>query len=137
MKKLLFSWRTNKNLVDLWLLISRVALAAFMLTHGYPKFLRLLEGGPYSFSDPFGIGAAASLVLAVLAEFIAPLFILFGLFSRLASVPVIFTMFTAAFIFHAADPFARRELALLYLVGFLAILILGPGKYSVDRMMKK
>ncbi len=137
MKKLLFSWRTNKNLVDLWLLISRVALATFMLTHGYPKFLKLLAGGPYSFADPFGIGVAASLVLAVLSEFIAPLFILFGLFSRLASVPVIFTMFTAAFIFHAADPFARRELALLYLVGFLAILILGPGKYSVDRMMKK
>ena len=34
-----------------------------------------------------------------------------------------------------ADPFGRKELALIYLVAFLMILLLGGGKYSVDKMI--
>jgi putative oxidoreductase len=37
---------------------------------------------------------------------------------------------------HAADPFARKELALMYLLAYITILVAGPGKYSVDRYLK-
>jgi len=43
------------------------------------------------------------------------------------------TMIVAAFIVHLDDPFKRKELALLYLVGFLIVLLMGPGKYSLDK----
>jgi putative oxidoreductase len=43
------------------------------------------------------------------------------------------TMLVAAFIVHLDDPFKRKELALLYLVGFLIIFLMGPGKYSVNK----
>jgi putative oxidoreductase len=43
------------------------------------------------------------------------------------------TMLVAAFIVHLDDPFKRKELALLYLVGFLIVLLMGPGKYSLDK----
>ena len=39
-----------------------------MLTHGYSKFLRLLEGN-LNFSDPLGIGSEISFLLVVLSEF--------------------------------------------------------------------
>jgi putative oxidoreductase len=42
-------------------------------------------------------------------------------------------MLVAAFIVHLDDPFKRKELALLYLVGFLIVLLMGPGKYSLDK----
>jgi putative oxidoreductase len=42
-------------------------------------------------------------------------------------------MLVAAFIVHLDDPFKRKELALLYLVGFLVVLLMGPGKYSLDK----
>ena len=59
-----------------------------------------------------------------------------GLKTRLASVPLIVTMIVAAFIVHAGDPFAKKELALVYLVGFLAIFFTGPGEYSVDARLR-
>jgi putative oxidoreductase len=42
-------------------------------------------------------------------------------------------MFVAAFIVHLSDPFARKEKAILFLIGFIAIMMMGPGKYSIDR----
>jgi putative oxidoreductase len=42
-------------------------------------------------------------------------------------------MIVAAFIVHFDDPFKNKELALLYLAGFLIIFIIGPGKYSLDK----
>jgi putative oxidoreductase len=41
-------------------------------------------------------------------------------------------MFVAAFITHIADPFAKKEVAILYLLFYIALLITGSGKYSID-----
>jgi putative oxidoreductase len=41
-------------------------------------------------------------------------------------------MLVAAFIAHAGDPFSGKEKALMYAAGFLAISLLGAGKYSID-----
>jgi len=42
-------------------------------------------------------------------------------------------MSVAAFMVHAADPFSQKELALLYLLAFLMVVFVGPGKYSLDK----
>ena len=42
-------------------------------------------------------------------------------------------MLVAAFIVHGADPFAKKEKALLYAICFLVIAITGAGKYSIDK----
>ncbi len=39
----------------------------------------------------------------------------------------------AAFIHHGANPWARKELAVLYGVAFLAVILLGPGRFSLDK----
>ena len=115
------------------LLLLRVVFAGSMLYgHGLSKFYRLIEGN-LSFANPIGIGEAPTLVLAVFSEFLAPLFILVGYKTKIFSFFPAATMFVAAFIVHLSDPFARKEKAILFLIGFIVIMMMGPGKYSIDR----
>ncbi|MFN6946583.1 MAG: DoxX family protein [Cytophagaceae bacterium] len=135
MKKL-FSINYSQSLAHSWLLLLRICVSAFMLTHGLPKFLKVL-GGNFQFADPLGIGTEASLILAVFAEFFCSLFIILGLGTRLFSIPLIITMLVAAFIAHSDDPFARKEMALLYLLIYITLLVFGSGKYSLDALINK
>lgn len=115
------------------LLLLRIVFAGSMLYgHGLSKFYRLIEGN-LSFANPIGIGEAPTLVLAVFSEFLAPLFILIGYKTKIFSFFPAATMFVAAFIVHLSDPFARKEKAILFLIGFIVIMMMGPGKYSIDR----
>jgi|TARA_B100001063_G_scaffold92802_1_gene86415 putative oxidoreductase len=115
------------------LLLIRIVFAGSMLYgHGLSKFYRLIEGN-LSFANPIGIGEAPTLVLAVFSEFLAPLFILIGYKTKIFSFFPAATMFVAAFIVHLSDPFARKEKAILFLIGFIVIMMMGPGKYSIDR----
>lgn len=121
----------NKNLHHIGLLILRLGFGGLMLTHGLPKIARL-SASPIVFPDPLGVGSGLSLVLALIGEVIAPVFIIIGLKTKLATIPAIVTMFVAAFVVHFNDPFSKKEMALLYLFAFLVILLSGAGKYSVD-----
>lgn len=132
----LFSTRINNSILHLWLLVYRIAVSAFMLTHGLPKFYRFFGDDPVRFADPLGIGVLPSLVLAAFAELVCSVLIIIGLGTRLATIPLIITMIVAVFIVHANDPFARMELGLMYLFTYLTILVAGPGRYSIDGMKK-
>lgn len=122
----------NNTLVHLGLALLRIVPSVFMLTHGYPKLLKLINGNT-EFANPFGIGEAPSLFLAVIGEFICPLLMIIGFKTRWAAIPTAITMAVAAFIIHGADPFGTKEKALLFFVVFVVIFLLGPGKYSVDK----
>lgn len=113
------------------LLILRLAVGGMMLTHGIPKFQRLMDT-PDQFADPFGVGPEISLALAVFAEVICAGLIVVGGLTRLAAVPLFITMVTAAFIIHGADPFAKKEMALLYGSGALALICAGGGRFGID-----
>lgn len=124
----------NKRLnVDLGLLIFRLIVGGLMLTHGYGKFAKVLEGN-FRFADPIGIGPEMSLVLTAFAEFICALLVMFGLMTRLATVPLIIAMLVAAFIQHGADDIGTKEKALLYLGSFILLFYKGGGRYTLDRM---
>jgi len=134
MKKI-FQTGTSEESLDILILFLRITLAAFMITHGLPKFQRLLAGGEIQFGDPIGLGPTFSLILTVFAEFFCSIFIALGLGTRLAAVPLIITMGVAAFIAHGADPFQRKELAMLYLIFFVVLLVIGSRKYSMDYLL--
>ena len=117
-------------------LILRIVLGTFMLTHGWGKLSSFSEKSEM-FPDPLGIGSVLSLSLATFAEFFCSILLILGLFTRFAAFNVLVTMFVAGLIFHSADPFAKKELALLYAVGFLYFTIVGGNRYSVDEWIRK
>ena len=122
----------TKSYFNFSLLFFRVALSASLLTHGYGKFLKLINGD-FEFADPLGVGATPSLFFAVLGEFIAPIFIIFGFKTRWASLVSIITMAVITFVVHADDPFKGKEKALLFGIGFILLFLQGPGKFSLDK----
>jgi putative oxidoreductase len=79
----------------------------------------------------------ASLALTIFAEVLCALFIVLGLFTRLAIIPLIITMLVAIFGAGAGKPLIEAELALLYLAAFVTLLCCGPGKISIDAMINK
>ncbi len=129
--------KVNTNTSNIWLLLLRVLTAAFMLTHGWPKFQRLISGEEIEFGDPLGVGATASLAMAAFAEFFCSILIGVGFRTRLATIPLLITMGVAAFIVHGEDPFGQQEKALLYILVYMTLLVFGGGKYSLDRVIWK
>lgn len=122
----------KNNFNHLALLILRIGFGGFMLTHGIPKINRLFDS-PIKFADPFGIGDTPTLILALIGEVVAPIFIIIGFKTKLATIPSIITMAVAAFVIHAKDDLGTKEHALLFMFAFVAIFLAGAGKYSVDK----
>ena len=133
---LFYGASAKENLGSLGLLILRVVAGLLMMTHGWSKiqnFEGMVQGG----FDPIGMGPTLSVVLLIAAEFIAALFIVFGLLTRLSTIPLMVAMSVASFVAHAGDPLEIKELSLVYLTIFAILFITGAGKYSFDRLFFK
>jgi putative oxidoreductase len=135
MKKL-FTTNTKSFNNDLALLVGRITIAVLMLLHGLPKMQMLFSGDAIQFLSVFGMSAGLSLALAVFAEVFCSILVLVGFATRLATVPLIITMLVAVFSIHAADVFAKKELAVLYLSAYVVLFFAGSGKYSVDHLLQ-
>jgi len=136
MKKL-FSIRTSDSALSIAAFVLRVGAGTLMLVHhGLDKLMHFADKAG-KFADPFGIGSTTSLSLTVFAEFFCAAFIVLGLFTRLAAVPLVIAMSVALFYAHKGQFFGEGEKASIYLVAFLAILFIGPGKASLDRFIGK
>ena len=113
-------------------MILRIFAAFFMIYgHGYGKVASVLQGN-FQFLDPIGIGPEASLILAAFAEGVCAFLILIGFWTRLASLFLIINMSVAFFFVHISQSFGDMEMSLLYLLIWVLVFLLGPGKGSVD-----
>ena len=136
MRKHIFHVAPATPAADFALLLLRIGIAGMMLTHGLPKLEKLLAGST-EFASVFGLPPAASLGLAVFAEVGCSFLLLFGLLTRIATIPLIITMVVAIFVAHGNDLFAKKEPALHYLLVYVALLFSGPGRYSVDALLHR
>jgi|SRR5690554_3606503 len=135
MGKLTKEWVYGK---DINALILRLVLGlAMFYGHGLPKMNVLFGSGEIQFPDPLGVGVTLSIGLAVFAEVVCALLIVVGLFTRLALLPLIMTMGVAAFVFHSGDPFGKVELPMIYFFGYIALIFVGPGRFSLDHIIKR
>jgi putative oxidoreductase len=143
-------WKELTNSIGL--LILRLGIGGYLLTHGWGKLQMMLAGDFDKFGDPIGLGSGPSLVLVTVAEFFCALLVVFGLATRFAAVPIVVAMAVAAFVAHGSDPWtmgeaarlfmageskswASREPALLFLIPALALIFTGAGRFSIDGLI--
>ena len=131
------STEINPTFVSIGLLLLLVFAGFSMMTHGYPKLQKLLADGEADFMSFMGLSPDISLALAVFAEFVCSILIVLGLFTRVAVVPLLITMLTAATFVHSGDLYSKKELALAYFFIYVMLLIAGSGRFSVDAMTER
>ena len=118
------------------MLALRLISGILIMHHGYGKLINFNATAQHMPSF-FGISSTISAALAVFAEFFCGLFIIIGLFTRLAAIPLIIMLCVALFKINNGHVFADGEMATLYLGAFIVLLLVGPGKVSVDSMIGK
>jgi len=135
MKKLM-STSYSAGAFNFAMLLLRFGVGILMINHGYSKLVHFGDM-QHKFMNFLGLGQTVSLCLVVFAEFFCSLFLILGLFTRLSVLPLIVTMSIALFQAHKGDIFGDGQAAALFLSAYLSILIVGPGKISVDGMAGK
>lgn len=148
MKKILFDCGTRDTTASLGILALRLMTGLMMLIgHGmvkiqnYPMLKDKFELKVYPFEH---FSSSINLILCIAAEVGAAALIILGLCTRPAAFVLGFTMVVAAFGVHGASPWflgpgvtAAKELALLYLIPMLAIILAGAGSFSLDAVIHK
>ncbi len=148
MKKFLFDCGTRDITASAGLLALRVMMGLMMLIgHGLPKLRGFSAMKEWYVPDIFPfhyMTPTVSLVATIVAELVASALIVMGLATRSAAFLLGFTMVVAAFGVHGADPWftgpgvnVAKEMALLYLIPMIAIIITGAGLFSLDAAIYK
>jgi putative oxidoreductase len=141
---------------DVALFILRLSGFGLLVVHGWGKLVSL-AGGNTGFADAVGrLGFPMPLAFAwaaALGETLGGLLVGLGLFTRFAAPVCAFTMAVAAFAMHqahkhllvklgllSASPetvkaWGSPEMALLYLACFVAVALLGAGRFSLDHLL--
>ena len=130
----LFPYKPYPAMVSAFLLVLRLFFGGLIMWHGISKIVHFDELA-VSFPDPLSLGHRFSLVLAIFAEAFCGLAVVVGAFYRLALIPLIFSMAIALLWVHHGQAFAHKELALIYLVMFVALYVMGAGGFSLDDLI--
>lgn len=132
MKKYLFN--ANATYANLGLLFLRLALGgSFIYNHGFKKIAdpsRWAKLGENMHIVHLNIAPSFWGFMAAFAEFFGAAFLILGLFTRVSSFMLAFTMFIAFMSSSAKGDFNAYPFEMM--IVFIAILIIGPGKFSID-----
>lgn len=137
----MFTWKnaSEAKLENIGKLLLRITIAGLMLFHGLAKLTGGLEAIEGIEGMLAGYGLPKFIAYGVyIGEIVAPLMMLAGVYTRIASLVFVFNMLVAIGLAHAGDVFSMGphggwaiELQMLYLLGALVIALIGPGAYAV------
>lgn len=144
MKKL-FDTNYNTTRIDIGLLLLRILIGVVMAFIGFEKLIHandMIANDYWKNQVNFlGLGSAVSVWLTIFAEFFCSLFLIFGLFTRLSLIPLIFCMSYIVFVIDGASIISKGEhgyevsTAFVYLIIYIVLMLTGAGKLSVDRFL--
>ena len=123
---------------DFGKLVLRLTLSILILFHGIAK----LRYGVSAIQDLLQSHGLPVLFAygAFVGEVLAPLLVLIGLYARIAALVIAFHMIVAIALAHVSQlaDFSKSGAWALELQGFflftaIAVFLIGPGKFSIDR----
>lgn len=126
-------YHASPKQISIGLLVLRVGIGCLMLVHGLQKVMGFGQMADV-FPDPIGLGSQLSLIMAIAAEAGCSILLILGLGTRLAVLPLAFTMLVALFLVHANDPWKVKELAAVYLLVYVSLFLTGAGRFSLDQL---
>ena len=148
MKKLFFDCGSRESIPSAGLLVLRVGFGLMMLIgHGWSK-IALFQDKKDSWEVPdlwplCYMSPPVSMIATIVAEVGASALLILGLVTRPAAFLLGFTMVVAAFQVHADGPFfmkdgpGSKEMAVLYLIPCIVLIITGAGNASLDGLIYK
>jgi len=132
---------TNTNLegklIHTALLGFRILLSVeLIVAHGLKK-LGVGVSEAEQVPNPLHLPEAFNSLFADAANLVFPVFVIFGLFTRLAVLPILAVTLTGYFILHWNDALPIKDTPFMYSLCYLFLLLVGPGKYSLDNYLRK
>ena len=131
-----FSTQCSDGAFNIGVFVLRLFGLLLLLDHGLAKITHF-SSLEYTFYDFINIGHRWSLVLCIFAEVFCAGLLTLGLFTRFAALVLVINFAVASFMAMKGQPLDHREAPLVFLAVFFALLLMGPGKYSVDGAMGK
>ena len=127
--------RLNSMIGDVGLLVLRVfAGVSLAYAHGWAK----LPPGDGFVKMVTALNFPAEMAwLSAITEFFGGLALAAGFATRPVALAMVINFSVAGFGAHAADPYARKELAFLFLSVAFMFLCVGAGRFSIDRLLKR
>lgn len=135
MSKLL-STKYSTGAFNLGMLVLRLGIGVLLAAHGFDKLQHFSTIQPH-FMNFMGLGQTVSLCLDIFAKFFCSIFLILGLFTRLACIPILVVMSVILLKVTHGHVFGQGEMPSLYFAATLALLFCGPGEISVDGMIAK
>ena len=138
MKSRLFGIKNQTIDVDVALLIIRIICGLAFIQHGWGKIQN-----PLNWMGPDATIPGLFQLLAAISEFVGGMALVLGFLTRLGAFGIGCTMSVAIY-FHSivlGDPFVNMkggssfEPAIVYLSIAILLLIIGPGRFSLDRII--
>lgn len=142
---------TKRDALDGVLLVLRLALGVVMFPHGAQKVLGWFGGYGFSATMHFFTGMmhipAFFAVLAILAEFVGSILVIFGALTRLAALAITVNMLVAVFTVHLPNGFFMNwagqqkgegiEYFIYAITVGLVLTVVGGGRFSLDALVVK
>ena len=132
-----FSYKHHfKKEINIAILFLRIFVGVMMLTHAFEK-IENFDIIAMTFPTPFEMNSWMDLTLITIAELACSLFLILGIFTRIAALILMFGMITAAFFTFSVFVFKESELAIMYLGIYITLFITGGGDFVLDRYIKR
>ena len=128
--------RSRPVSLDGGIALLRVTTGLLMMWHGVQKLP--IDDGFLTMVVRMGLPYPLLMAwVAVLAEAVVGILLAAGLITRVAALTLMGPLAVAIFVYHRTHEFGHKELAVLYVLTSITILMTGPGGWSADRWLER